>query len=109
MIHAIQVERDLEGLRKAAMEVFMESLSNNSTAAPIRQLAEGYYAHVEYLLWLKSRQRVAEVNLTAEDVDGICAVEAAHDEFTEKYPRCGACGHRVSKFLMSMHKCKGKN
>lgn len=109
MTQVIHVERDPVGLRAAAFEMFVETMTKVERERPARSLADGYYYQVEYLLWLKSRQRVAKLDLSAQDVEGICAVDSAHDEFTDKYPQCGSCGQRVGKFLMSMHKCRRKN
>lgn len=105
----IQIARDFVGLRTAALELlegwFADEQRERSSAARYapnraaldqsfaqrRSLSTGYYARVDYLFRLTTLDLPTH-RLSAEQVLGLRAVEAANNEFNRKHPGCPHCG-----------------
>lgn len=117
----IDVSRDREGLRQAALEMAAEPLlraeikrarelaegSPNgdrlmAEVQPARSLSAAYYDRVRYLLWLERAMKVARFgphDLTAAEMDGLEALASARNDFEEQFRkcRCGALNRRDDK------------
>ncbi len=113
----IEISRDYEGLRQAALELLEESRTSvrrERTAAaleqaappftlageelltrmaPQRKLAAGYYDRVAYLMELDgvpANRSGAPLEVT--ELHGLAAVARARDEFAAAHPACPGCG-----------------
>ena len=117
------VTQDINAVREAAVELMKESLkegdierqienvllhggAEESTLAklmPVRTVADGFYNFATYLMWLRGMMDSGvEIVLTADEAEGLCAIEAARQEFERDHPACPQCGLRqYSRFAMS--------
>jgi hypothetical protein len=112
---AIDVTRDMDGLRKALSEMlergFAQSRMSRSLddsdeggrermfgSLPPLTLSPGYYKRAEYLLWLEKCKDGGLLDqmggLTMAEADGLLAVAEARNEFERNHPPCGVCGAR---------------
>jgi hypothetical protein len=94
------VARDYDGIERAAGELLAEMFLNSRAK---RRMADGYYPWVTYLQWLHNRMELGKLELRADEMEGIAAVERARAEFQRKNPRCPQCGQHNSGF---MSKCR---
>lgn len=124
---AIDVTRDMDGLRQALGEMlergFAQSRVSRSLdfadaaggerifeSLPALTLSPGYYKQAEYLLWLEKCKNAglteAMGGLTMSEADGLLAVADARAEFERNHPPCGMCGARQENpFATSCCKC----
>ncbi|MGO8759364.1 MAG: hypothetical protein ACLQG3_14690 [Terracidiphilus sp.] len=124
---AIDVTRDMEGLRQALSEMLergyaqsrvsrsLDSADENGGerifgSLPGITLSPGYYKRAEYLLWLEKCKSTGLLDqmggLTMPEADGLMAVAEARAEFERNHPPCGVCGARQeSPFATSCCKC----
>jgi NADH pyrophosphatase NudC (nudix superfamily) len=108
------VTQSMESVRQAAYELMVESLKEQdvdrqidnlllqdadvSTLAkvlPVRTMADGFYPCAVY--FLKLRQMLDSgiaFSILADDAEGLCAVEAARQDFERDHPACPQCGKR---------------
>jgi hypothetical protein len=125
MTIAIDVARDQEGLRMAALalleEGFVRSRIKGSlqtatdenadrifNSIPKRTLAEGYYARAQFLLgfeeYVDAGLPLSTVSMI--EADGLIAVKRARREFEYQHPSCGACGAlQEGRFNTSCDSC----
>lgn len=118
------VERDYQNLRIAAREVFEEGLAWKRVqrrllldrvpdraefieqCMPARNLADGYYAWIDYLLWLSTMHDVVSFrDLTASEAEGIRLVRAARDEFAARHVHCPKCGELNDRAAVGCSSC----
>lgn len=118
------VERDYPNLRIAASEAFeqgwawhgaMRTLRRGRVAdqteflqrvIPQRSLAEGYYAWIDYLIWLSATHDIVPFReLSAIEVEGIKIIRAARDKFLSDRVRCGKCGSLNDKHALACSEC----
>jgi hypothetical protein len=118
------VSQDIDGVRAAALELMVESLREEDTdrvvanllaqnaspetlakAMPRRTLADAYYSYAHYIMWLRS-MRVSEVqiDLLADEAEGLRAIETARQEFERDHPGCPRCSTR--QYSRSPIKCR---
>ena len=124
----INVARDYEGLRRAALEYFAEGLAAErqrrmlalaGTAAnrdellrsesPARTLSDGYYTRVEYLLQLRQMiecgVQFQPEKLRVSELRGMAAVESARREFLREHPSCPKCGSLAERHDVACVNC----
>jgi hypothetical protein len=70
---------------------------------PRRSLTDAYYVYAEYLMWLRAmRDADVDVEILADEAEGLRAIEAARQEYEREHPACPECGVRqYSRFAMS--------
>jgi hypothetical protein len=114
--------QDIDEVRQAALELMVESLKaedvdrqiNNvlldedglaalAKLMPRRSLTDAYYVYAEYLMWLRAmRDADVDVEILADEAEGLRAIEAARQEYEREHPACPECGVRqYSRFAMS--------
>jgi hypothetical protein len=119
------VTQDMDGVREAAVELMVESLKQEDVdrvvenlilhdaepetlakAVPRRSLSAAYYEWATYLMWIRGmRDSGVEMEILADEAEGLRAIEAARQEFERDYPGCPQCGTRqYSRFAMSCRK-----
>ena len=115
MTHAIQVERDTDGLQQAVRTLFEEAYirhglksvleqADEETCAralndlPPREISPSYFLRAEYLLQLSTSLELGVTfsahDLTRLDVAGLRAVRSARADYERDHPQCPACGER---------------
>lgn len=118
----IIVANDVDGLRVAAMELFasaaddkdisraLASIDPDDTAQlakliPQSSVSPGYLDRVTYLLWLEDKMRagIAFAEISADEAEGIAAIQRARYEFERDNPMCPDCG--VRNRMGSRHVC----
>ena len=124
---AIDVTRDMYGLRQALSEMlergFAQSRISRSLdssdegggdrmfgSLPPLTLSPGYYKRADYLLWLEKCKNAGLLEqmggLTMAEADGLLAVAETRAAFERSHPPCGVCGARQeSPFATSCCKC----
>lgn len=123
----IQVARDFEGLRVAALELMEEEFQGDdrdrlvrraqdgatnreamlAQSAPSRTLSDGYYLRANYLFWLRSLE-LPKASLNAAEESGLRAVAVAFSEFEKSHPGCPHCGMRNEKARITCKSCGKK-
>lgn len=108
------VTQYMDGVRQAALELMEESLGaedverqlDNLSAQdadvsaivkvlPVRTMADGFYDFASYILWIRSMiGSNVEMQLKADEAEGLCAIESAWNEFERDHPSCPQCGKR---------------
>lgn len=120
----IQVNRDMQGVRLAALEIFEEQLVAKNTERQMRNLppgvaseeiakyarpqslSPGYGEFALYLLWMEETMEAGiEMAVLADEADGLRAIAQARSEFRSKHPACPACGTLQLKQVVI--KCRG--
>lgn len=108
------VTQSMDGVRQAALELMKESLgaedverqidnlraqdADEATLAkvmPVRTMADGFYDFARHIMWI--RQMInsgVEISIMADEAEGLCALEAARQEFERQHPACPQCGTR---------------
>jgi hypothetical protein len=118
----VNVTQDIDEVRQAALELMVESLKaedverqiNNvlldddglaalAKLMPRRSLTDAYYVYAEYLMWLRAmRDADVDVEILADEAEGLRAIEAARQEYEREHPACPECGTRqYSRFAVS--------
>jgi hypothetical protein len=125
---AIDVTRDMEGLRQAISELLEQgfaqarvtrSLDDSDDdgrerifgSLPALTLSPGYYKAAEYLFWLEKCKKtgLAEGAFTLPEAEGLMALGEARAEFERNHPPCGVCSAlQDSPFATSCHKCSAE-
>jgi hypothetical protein len=110
----VLVTQDIPGITQAARELMEESLRQEdmervlenlllqdadfatlAKAYPVRHLAEGYYEYATYILWMRGKLDAGlQMSIMADEADGLCAIEAARQQFDRDHPACPQCGKR---------------
>jgi hypothetical protein len=117
------VTNDTEGLRMAALELFEAELYGPDLERQIgnlppgagpeeieklarpRRLSPGYEDFLVYVLWLESMNSAGvQMQLNADEAEGLRAVAAARAEFRSNHPECPACG--VRQYNTSARTCR---
>jgi hypothetical protein len=124
----IQVARDFEGLRQAAVTMLEEArlaqqrdrlaeladqVSEPSAllgpGPAARTLAAGYYDRVVYLLDVEATLArgisIPSSSLAATECLGLKALAAARVEFEREHPPCPQCGEPLETRFSSFHSC----
>jgi hypothetical protein len=58
-------------------------------------MADGFYDFASYLLWVRGiLDANVEMSITADDAEGLRALEAARQQFERDHPACPQCGTR---------------
>jgi hypothetical protein len=124
---SFDVARDMEGVRHALEEIFEEDfvrahIDRESQGAapetrlrmerqiPRRTLSPGYYRWAEHLLFLDSIRKAGILlgagDLTANEVQGLVALDRARVQFGYKRPTCPGCGmHQENRFGIECRGC----
>jgi hypothetical protein len=127
----IDISRDYEGLRMAAMEFLQEefvasalerSLSDAVDDPNIenkerllqdvhsRTLADGYFERLRYLAWLDSTLEFgASAGLSPllnDEIEGLRVLRSARAEFFRKHPPCPSCGELNKAGAKSCRSCR---
>jgi hypothetical protein len=122
----IDCRRDYPGLRIAAAEIYIESFLRRDLdevlagslresavealvkAMPPRSVSHGYYQWVSYLLWLRSVTGLpsAEIELMADEAEGLIVVADAERDFRAHHPSCFKCGTLNDESACSCRKCQ---
>lgn len=70
----------------------MEKLGPEMTLSP------GYYDRCLYLFWLRNIMEagISFASLSADEAEGLCAIQGARAEFESNHPLCPTCGNRLS-------------
>ena len=122
----IDCRRDYPGLRIAAAEMYIESFLRGSLdevlegstregaiealgkIIPTRSVAHGYYQWVLYLMWLRSVTALpcAEIELMADEAEGLIVVADAERDFRNSHPGCFKCGALNEESAWSCRKCQ---
>jgi hypothetical protein len=118
----VNVTQDIDEVRQAALELMVESLKEEDTERqlanllaqgeapealakmlPRRTLVDAYYLYAEYLMWLRAtRDADVDVEILADEAEGLRAIEAARQEYEREHPACPECGNRqYSRFAVS--------
>ena len=115
--------RDLELLKRAAAEFFVEGfvapeaqriLANTPPEAqqealeslvPPRTVPEGAFVWIGYLLWLERVIEIAEVPLTAIEVEGLLALKRERAAFQAAHPPCPHCGMPNEAHALRCREC----
>jgi len=121
----ITVAQDVEGIRKAALELFDESLREKDIGrmienavhaedlnllervVPKPSVARGYREWVIYLIWLKGKiDTGVKFDLFADEAEGLTTLMSARHEFESEHPCCFKCGARqYSKVSFRCRSC----
>lgn len=111
------VTQDMDCVRQAALELMVESLEADNCArqiqsimseqdlmayavslakmVPLRTVAAGFYDYASYLFWVRSMMDVnVDIQILAEEAEGLRAIEAARYDFERDHPPCPQCGAR---------------
>jgi len=108
------VTQSMDGIRQAALELMEESLGAEDVerqldnlcaqdadeatlekVIPVRTMADGFYEFASYLLWVRGiLDANVEMSITADDAEGLRALEAARQQFERDHPACPQCGTR---------------
>jgi ribosomal protein L40E len=124
----IDCRTDYPGLRTAAAEMYVESflrkdldeLLEGSTregavealgkVLPARSVAHGYYQWVAYLMWLRSVTALpgAQIELMADEAEGLLVLADAEREFRNCHPSCFKCGALNEEAAWSCRKCQAE-
>jgi len=120
------VTADIPGTRQAALELLVESLHQEDVErqisslreqdaepdvlaklAPKRTLADAYYEYARYLLWLRGKRADGiEIEVLADEAEGLGAIEDALREYDRAHPGCPRCAARqYSASPMLCRKC----
>jgi hypothetical protein len=106
--------QDVEGLRQAALEMFVQTMENEELEGRLRSsapddlaqmekllpnktLAPGYYEQVLYLLWFEDKLNagITFSEISADEAEGMAALQRARQQFQQEHPQCPHCGTRV--------------
>ena len=110
----MNVALDTDGVRQAALELMVFSLQEEdidrqigkllhqdaspemlAKVMPARKLADAYYTYAVYLMWLKGTLASGiELELLADEAEGLKAIDAARHEFEQTHPACPRCSVR---------------
>jgi len=122
----IQVARDTEGLRMAALGLLEEAYQRECIKSAVqradaetraralddmdpRTLSPGYYGQAAYLFDLATMFELGisygPADLTREDVIGLVAIRSAKAEFEREHPSCPRCGVRQDNCFTAQ--CRG--
>ena len=118
----LYVERDYASLHVAARECLEEEWALSQISPLLaktpdpealirktvkkRQLAEGYYKWIGYLLWLSRMHDIASFrDLTSAEAHGIEIVRSAGKEFLANHPKCEKCGAMNVKHSFKCYEC----
>jgi hypothetical protein len=110
----IVVAQDVEGLRQAALEIFVQTMENDALERrlgsiapddmaqiekllPSKTVAPGYYEQALYLLWLEGKMNagIQFKDIAADEAEGLTALQRARQQFNHDHPPCPHCGTRV--------------
>ena len=119
----VNVTQDIDGVQQAALELMVESLkeadvdrqvSNLGEDAtpeqlaklmPRRTLADAYYDYASYLLWIRGKLEAGvELEILADEADGLTAVAAAWQEYEHSHPACPRC--RTRQYSSTAMRCR---
>jgi hypothetical protein len=108
------VSEDTASVRQACIELFEESLHEDDTnralenlvaqeadpetlkkALPVRTLVNAFYEYAAYLMWLRGMlSSDVELEILADEAEGLRTLEAARQEFERAHPACPQCRFR---------------
>ncbi len=118
-----RIAHDLQGVRRAALELMEEALTAEEREAMLdrgwasawespdpaaavelivsgspqleRKLPAGYYEWAAYLFWLEQVRQIApEMPLAADELDGLVMLTHVRAAFEHEHPPCAGCGAR---------------
>src|SRR5579864_6689485 len=104
----------MDGVRQAALELMKESLgaadverqldslcaqdADEATLAkviPVRTMADGFYSFAAHIFWMRKMiDSNVQITVLSDEAEGLCAIEAARQEFERDHPPCPKCGKR---------------
>jgi hypothetical protein len=113
----LMVSHDADGIKQAAKEPMLATLTEEDRARqmenlaagdewpepeqlaklfPASRLSPGYHDWVLYLSWLEEKQAVGVrfEQITADEAEGLTALARARREFEAEHPACANCGPR---------------
>ncbi|MFL6310578.1 MAG: hypothetical protein ACJ71W_00605 [Terriglobales bacterium] len=121
------VTQDMNGIRRAALELMVESLGADDLArqiesimsgddlmayavslaktVPVRTVAEGFYDYAAYLFWIRSMiDADVDITVLAEEAEGLRALASAQQQFERDHPACPQCG--AQQYSTTPIKCR---
>lgn len=116
--------QDVEGLRQATLEIFVQTMEDESLERrlgcippddlaqiekllPEKTLSPSYYEQVLYLLWLEDKMSagIEFSAISADEAEGLGAIQRARQQFNREHPPCANCGKRVG--FRGQKRCAG--